>query len=685
MLDTDRTCAICDTPFPEDAGYCPSCGAATPTQIEEEPSQGGHVQVAADREVRERLQRALGDDYQLRELLGRGGFGAVYAAWDVRLERNVAVKALHPALSVSGEQAERFERDARAVAKLRHPNIVPIYTVGERDGLAFMVMPRIEGLTLRDRIRGSGRLQLAEALRLASDVAKALEAAHAAGIIHRDVKPENIVLEEGGAQALLMDFGIAKPLRSDVPLESDDRSIDLGAANVTDSESALTHPGALVGTPLYMSPEQATPGAEVDGRADLYSLTCVLYEMLTGEAPFNAPTPEAIVAQHLNDSPPSMKSRRPEIDEAVDALLFKGLQKDPSLRYQNATAMLEALTAALDRSTATPVVVPQHTGSSEARELYLRSLHRLMRGPRGTREALELLKEALAVDPDYAPALSKLAYIQMSLAFYYVLPSESALAQARAAASRAVEIDPGMPEPHAVLAMDALVTDFDWVGAERRIQTALRCDPTDGRALTAHCWFSSLLGKHEEARRAGEASIEADPASPSGRQITVSSLYYARAFEEATHQAQLLVDLDPEWGPGYLLQGRCYLALGEYGRGIESTRRGVRATRNLGAQVWLGVAYAHSNELGKAEEVLRQVDAAIGTPPIPRIELAQLRYHVGDREGAYTELEIALDRRDPFATTLGVDPGLDPLRDDPRFAALQSRLGRPGDEVERQS
>ena len=228
---------------------------------------------AGEREYRGRLQRALGSGYQLRELIGRGGFGSVYAAWDVKLEREVAVKALRHDLFPTSALLERFERKAKAVAKLRHPNVLPIHFVGEGEGVTYMVMPKIEGESLRAKLTREGQLSAEEAKRIAIEAAGALQAAHDAGIIHRDVKPENILLEGELQTVQLMDFGIAKMVEG------------VG--------SGLTATGAAVGTPFYMSPEQAGGDRRIDHRSDIYSLGCVLYEMLAGEPAFTGPSPQA--------------------------------------------------------------------------------------------------------------------------------------------------------------------------------------------------------------------------------------------------------------------------------------------------------------------------------------------------------------------------------------------------------
>src|SRR5690349_2263519 len=219
---------------------------------------------ASDSEQRRRLAQALGPAYELRHVLGRGGFATVHAAFDRSLKRDVAVKVLHPELAGDPAVRERFRREAETVARVRHPHIIPIYAVGESEGLAWYVMPLVAGESLRARLERAGRLTVAEARRILLEAASALAAAHGAGLVHRDVKPDNILLDGPDARVLVTDFGIAKAL-----------------APGTDG---LTQTGVAIGTPQYMSPEQAS-GEAVDQRTDVYALGVVAYQMLAGELP----------------------------------------------------------------------------------------------------------------------------------------------------------------------------------------------------------------------------------------------------------------------------------------------------------------------------------------------------------------------------------------------------------------
>jgi serine/threonine-protein kinase len=248
----------------------------------------------------------------------------VYLAEDLKHARQVAVKVLRPELVTSGAEAARFLREIRIAANLSHPQIVPVHDSGERDGFLYFVMPYIGGESLRQRLAREGRLPVPEALIIARSVALALDYAHRQNVIHRDIKPENILLHEG--QAVVADFGIA-------------RAITVAAAD------DLTARGLTVGTPAYMSPEQAAAERELDGRSDLYSLACVVYETLTGEPPFAGGSAQRILSRHLVESPPPLRPRRPTIPEQVEQAVLRALAKEPENRFAGTAEFAAALTA----------------------------------------------------------------------------------------------------------------------------------------------------------------------------------------------------------------------------------------------------------------------------------------------------------------------------------------------------
>ncbi len=281
----------------------------------------GPIEGAAAPGLFERLQAALADRYRLEREIGAGGMATVHLATDLRHERAVAIKVLRPELAAS-LGAERFLLEIKTTAQLTHPNILPLLDSGEADGLLYYAMPFVEGESLRTRLSREGQLPLVEALRVTREVADALGHAHSHGVIHRDVKPENILLESG--HAVVADFGIARAVRAA-------------------GGERLTQTGFTVGTPEYMSPEQAAGNADLDGRSDLYSLGCVLFEMLSGMVPYSGGTPLEILAKKLSEPAPRVSVGRKAAPGPVEAVLTKVLATRPEDRFATASDFVAAL------------------------------------------------------------------------------------------------------------------------------------------------------------------------------------------------------------------------------------------------------------------------------------------------------------------------------------------------------
>ncbi|HVG39859.1 MAG TPA: protein kinase, partial [Pyrinomonadaceae bacterium] len=297
---------------------CPSCHRCY-EDSDLRCAELGHLALVAARPGRTRIT----EKYQLDRLLGRGGMGAVYAGTHVELDRPVAIKLLLPQLMADAGALERFRREARAAARINHSNVAGVYDFGLLpDGEAYLVMELVEGQTLREYLNALGQFPFDQAVGIAEQVAGGIEAAHRQDVIHRDLKPSNIILNfnERDARwvAKVVDFGIAK-LR------------EQGLAN----DGSLTASGAFIGTPRYMSPEQCL-GAELDARADIYSLGVILYEMLAGAPPFDASTAMAVALKHVGEAPPPVARARPQTPAALASLTTKLLQKAPAARPQNA-------------------------------------------------------------------------------------------------------------------------------------------------------------------------------------------------------------------------------------------------------------------------------------------------------------------------------------------------------------
>jgi len=274
-------------------------------------------------ELGARLQVALGDGYAVEGKLGSGGFAVVFLVRDVHLKRKLAVKVLSPDLIASHSVLERFRREAETVAQLSHPHIVPLHFIGQKDDLVYLVMEAIDGGSLADRLEKEKRLPIGDAARIFSEVAAALAHAHKRGVVHRDIKPQNVLIDLETGRALVTDFGIAR----------------------TAEGGSLTATGMVVGTPMYLSPEQVT-GEPSDHRSDIYALGVMMYEMLAGQTPFTGATPTAVLMRRLAGPPEPLKKLRPDVPDALADLVDACLATDPNERLSNAADITRALTGA---------------------------------------------------------------------------------------------------------------------------------------------------------------------------------------------------------------------------------------------------------------------------------------------------------------------------------------------------
>jgi serine/threonine-protein kinase len=290
-------------------------------------------------ELRDQLQGTLGTAYTLERELGGGGMSRVFVATETALGRSVVVKVLSPDLA-GDVNIDRFRREVRLAATLQHPHIVPLLTAGETGGVPYYTMPFVEGESLRDRLRATGALPLGESLGILRDVAKALAYAHARGVMHRDIKPDNVLLS--GGVAVVTDFGIAKAISS---------------SSASGGRISLTMKGTAVGTPAYMAPEQAAADPGTDHRADIYAFGCMAYELFTGQPPFADVPPHRRLAAQVAAAPAAISSFRPDVPRSLHALVMRCLEKDPADRPQAAEELIAVLDSAVARHS-TQLAVP---------------------------------------------------------------------------------------------------------------------------------------------------------------------------------------------------------------------------------------------------------------------------------------------------------------------------------------
>jgi serine/threonine-protein kinase len=282
------------------------------------------------------IGQVLAGKYRIEEKIDEGGMGCVYRATHVLMEKTVAVKVLHPALAADDKIVARFTREAKAASRISHPHAINVTDFGESDnGVVYLVMEYLKGRTLKDIVRSGGPMPLARVVEIVRQVSGALEAAHAEGVVHRDLKSDNIMLEEaagGGDWAKVLDFGIAK--------------IKQTAHSVHETDPGLTAPNLIIGTPQYMSPEQCSQASDIDARSDIYSFGVIIYEMLVGHVPFTADSPTGVMMKHIQEPAPSILDERKDLPAGVGRVIARALAKRPEDRFQKTSELYEALSSA---------------------------------------------------------------------------------------------------------------------------------------------------------------------------------------------------------------------------------------------------------------------------------------------------------------------------------------------------
>ncbi|UCC81652.1 MAG: protein kinase [Gemmatimonadota bacterium] len=312
------SCLRCAASLPHEGATCPECGSLPQAP---EFYLGAAQRPSIHEELLEHLRAATSGEFEILGEIGHGGMARVYLAQELALDRQVAVKVLSPLFAEYPEIVKRFQHEARTAGQLNHPHIVPVFAVYQGDGLSFFTMPFVRGASFREIIHEDGALELEEALEFLRQAASGLAYAHQHGVIHRDVKPENMMLEETTGRLVLTDFGLAKALGAE----------------------SLTVPGDMIGTPHYMAPEQLEDNVEIDGRCDEYSLAMVAYEMLAGEHPFGGGGFRELLMKQLNENPSPLQDRRPDLPEHVCDAIHRALSKSPNERFDTVEEFARAM------------------------------------------------------------------------------------------------------------------------------------------------------------------------------------------------------------------------------------------------------------------------------------------------------------------------------------------------------
>jgi tetratricopeptide (TPR) repeat protein len=650
----------------------------------------------------DRLSAALSDRYTVERELGRGGMASVWLARDRRLDRAVAIKVLHPELA-GAIGVDRFLREIRLTAGLQHPNIVPLLDSGTIPGpegrpLPWYAMAYVPGESLRARIERERQLPIEAALRITADAGSALAAAHREGVVHRDVKPENLLL--AGDRVYVADFGIAKAL------------IETGGER-------LTSTGLAIGTPAYMSPEQAS-AQPVDARSDQYSLASVLYEMLVGEPPFTGPTAQAIVARRLAEPPRAVRSVRPAVPAGVEAAVLRALERVPADRFRDVASFLEHLTLPAPPSPPAPArrgptarmlvgallvllavglggwLLHHRRAMRPAREpgvvaLYQRGVRSYeQRTPASVHEAIQAFASAVGRDSSYADAWAGLAkaYVR-AYERRYVFPGvarDSVLRLAVAAANRALAEGPASAEAWVTqAAVTRIVDPTDDAPSIRAARRALALDSTSTTG-----WHFLALGLAESgdvigASTAWRRGIAANPSNTQALVFLGIAYYWRHQYDSSAHWIDSAVAVDPAFQLARLASGITEVERNDVARAraeLESAERLSSDVEVVNALAAEAIAAARAGSADSARALLQRATslatAYVPTPLHSAVWLAEAYASLGEADQALAWLGRYNPSADlHFQTHLRCDPPFAPIENDPRFRSLLIRA-RPG-------
>jgi len=633
-----------------------------------------------------RASKALAERYRIDRVLGRGGMATVYAADDLKHGRRVAIKIVDPAVSVA-LGPERFLREIRVAASLQHPNILPLFDSGDAGDLLYYVMPLVDGASLRERLKRQGQLPLDDAVRATEQVAAALDYAHSHGVVHRDIKPENILFD--GDRAVVADFGIAKSLDA--------------------ASESLTATGVAVGTPTYMSPEQSTGERLIDGRSDIYSLACVLFELLAGEPPFTGASAAAVIAKRFAGPPPSVRVVRDGVPLAVDRAISRALARVPADRFASAGEFTRALRSDGTRGFARPkllrgaVVVagviaaaavgvgiwtmrhPAHTATRDSVAVSLVARGNAQADKRtaeGLQRAVALYEQAIGRDTNYTDAWAGLARaLQFAYNWRFQIPGlapDSVVPLMVRAGDRAVELDSNSVP--ALLAKSQVLRVVDPTNLVPRFEIVRRALKVDSTSVDAWYQLGNLWQDSLELHRAIDAYRRAVTIRPThANSLAFMAFVYCwlRQPDSALVWANRAVKVDPANVLGRQAVAFAHRGLGQW----DSTRTAYDAVVTLGNGPEQVFGFAGLAELAwrrhdriAANRILRQATAHADTLNPTIHDAAYLAWgyaQTGQPERALSLLERFEPRSDKhFQLHLQREPMLDALRGLPRFQAL---------------
>jgi serine/threonine-protein kinase len=747
----------------------------------------------------DRLTTALAGRYDVEREIGHGGMARVLLARDRKHDRPVAIKVVHSDIA-AGIAAERFLREIQISARLTHPHILPLLDSGYAADLPYYVMPFVDGESIRDRLRRVGRFPVDEAVHYVREVADALDYAHAAGVLHRDVKPENVLLL--GTHAIVLDFGVGRAISA-----------------ATDDEAGITMAGIVVGTPAYLSPEQAAGETTLDGRSDQYALATMLYEMIAGETPFRGATPQATIAKRFMEAAPPLDAARPDAPPHVVTTVARALARDQADRFEtvgsfgaalaggtvtgvaaavparpeppsiavvpfanvggkpddefladgitdevisslsrmrtlrvaartssyairgsgddaaaigarlkveslvegsvqragnrvrvkarlvhvadgfqrwadqfdreadDVFAIQDAISAAIARALEATILggdgftrTPASPANPAAYERYLKG--RYFWGKRtdaSLTKAVDFFTDAIAADPNYAPAYAGLADAYAALGVYGLRDPRDVMPRARAHAERALAIDPARAEVHATLAYVCALYDHDWAAAEAGFARALTLDPS---CVIARQWRAIALlgplGRFAEAIADADRARAQDPLSL----VVACAAAAVRSFGGDPDAALVVYDevhaIEPGFWLAYYFRASSELRRGRPRDAVASAERAIALSGGSDEQrARLAVARAAAGEADLARGLLAELEAGRGARYVSPARIAWVHAALGAPDVALEWLRTAETEHDPELVYLHVRTEFAPLHPHPEFVALGRRLGLP--------
>ena len=650
------------------------------------------------------LTTALADRYRIERELGEGGMATVYLAEDLKHHRRVAIKVLKPALAAA-LGVDRFMREIATTAALQHPHILPLFDSGHiiipslhggaEGEVLFYVMPFVDGNTLRDELDHKTQLGVEEAIRITRELADALDYAHRHGVVHRDIKPENILLSEG--RTLLADFGIA------LSTDSSERT-------------RLTETGVSIGTPGYMSPEQALGERAIDARSDIYAVGAVFYEMLTGTAPFTGPSAQAIVANILMEKPVPPSRRRKGVPASIDRVVLTTLAKDPAERFPTAAALGAALadtnTAPRRKAIAKPALLatglfvvgllsvvlllrpaqvrapvqPRAAPDTAAQRLVkLAEYWALKRTEAGCELAIPAYARAATIDANYLEAWEGLAHTSAICALFGTGDPNAGFANAAGAAEKALALDSASATGWMVRGMTNLFSYQDWSAAARDFNRAIALDSSDFAPWLYRTWVFYATGQLDSARASIQRASQLAPTDntvgarlagvldnvgdTAGARRAVSEVLQRDSTDIQGHRALMQLAVNHGACPEGLQEVRWFQRHHALEPGTASSS--YRANAGIVAQVWAECGFR--NAARRYADSTRAAGRAGGY--IDAFALARVYARLRDTTAMFQALDQAVDQHNWSLYALRGDLYLwNRCRSDPRYRTLLHRL-----------